>query len=65
MRDPSAALASLKDIAAAHSMDEDSYLLLGRTLENLGQMSDAIETWKKAVELQPDSQRRTTNSFLL
>lgn len=62
--DSSAALASLKDIAAARSMDEDSYLLLGQTLENLGQMPDAIAAWKKAVELQPDSQEALYKLFL-
>ena len=62
--DPSAALATLKEIAAAHAMDEDSYLLLGRTLENLGQMPDAIAAWKKAVELQPDSQEALYKLFL-
>ena len=62
--DLSAALASLKNIAAAHSMDEDSYLLLGGTLESLGQMPDAINAWKKAAELQPDSQEALYKLFL-
>ena len=62
--DPTAAIASLKDIAAAHSMDEDSYLLLGRTLESVGRMPDAIEAWKNAVKLQPDSQEALYKLFL-
>jgi len=61
--DPSAALGSLKDTAASHSMDEDSYLLLGRTLEDLGRMSDAIEAWKNALELRPDSREALYKLF--
>jgi tetratricopeptide (TPR) repeat protein len=53
--DPSAALASLKPIAASHSMDAPAYLLQGSADENLGKMPEAIEAWKSALRLQPNS----------
>jgi tetratricopeptide (TPR) repeat protein len=62
--DPAAALASLKDVAAARAMDEDAWLLQGRALENLGRMPEAIEAWKDAVKLQPDSREALYKLFL-
>ncbi len=46
---------TLKKVSTSPSADADSLLLLGQTFQDLGQMPDAIEAWRKALELKPDS----------